>query len=76
MWAASLIVITIGGVTVYIAAAVCCFTKYAFLRVPRNKTSVQLAMFLGDLIACFGVMQCIRVDNGTEFEVAFTAMCT
>ena len=71
-----MIVITIGGVTMYIAVAVCCFTKYAFLRVLHNITSVQLAMFLGDLTAYFGMMQCIKVDNGTEFESAFAAMCT
>ena len=35
----------------------------------------KLALFLADLIACFGIMQVIRVDKGTEFEGEFAALC-
>ena len=35
----------------------------------------MLATFLADLIACFGIMRVVRVDNGTEFEGEFAALC-
>ena len=35
----------------------------------------KLAVFLPDLIACFDIMQIIRVDNGTEFEGKLAALC-
>ena len=75
VWSVDVIVITINGVTRYIVVAVCCFTKYVFLRVLDTKTSSRLAVFLADLIACFGIMQVIRVDNGTEFGGEFATLC-
>ena len=75
VWSVDVIVITINGVTRYIVVAVCCFTKYIFLRVLDKKMASKLAVFLADLIACFGIMQIICVDNGTKFEGKFATLC-
>ena len=75
VWSLDLIVFTVGGVTRYIAVAVCCFSKFVFMRVLSTKGSGTLAVFLADLIACFGVMHSVRTDNGTEFEGEFAALC-
>ena len=74
VWLVDVIVITINGVTRYILLAICCFTKYIFLHVLDRKMASKLAVFLADFIACFGIMQVIRVDKGAEFEGEFAAL--
>ena len=71
-----MIVITIGGVILYIIIAVYCFTKYVFARVLTSKATAITTKFLAELIGCFGVMQVVHVDSGSVFGGDFAAFCS
>ena len=59
-----------------VAVAVCGCSKYTVLRHLPDKQAFWLADLLREIIGMFGVMQEVRVDNGTELAGDFAHVCT